>query len=211
MTRLIPWLLCVLLAVFIASITLAVHHGRQHAPGRHAEPDPEAERRSMAKLRGHVAARVADNASGGRPALTLPVTEQVWVPRPLKPAPTVAWTADRDITEQDAAALEARFLATAGRKPAIYLPPLKITACAVCGRQSHGTGGHDQWTALTLAAAMLRLPAAPAAEPGPADFRLPAWDPPPAGLPAYAEAALKHATVDAAVDSIFMRKVASDG
>jgi hypothetical protein len=53
---------------------------------------------------------------------------------------------------------------------------------------------------------MVSLLARPVVAEPAADFRLPAWDPPPVGLPAYAEAALKHATVDAAVDSIFMRK-----
>ena len=43
--------------------------------------------------------------------------------------------------------------------------------------------------------------------PGPGEFRSPAWDVPATGLPDYARAALGHATVDAAVDSIFMRKV----
>ena len=86
--------------------------------------------------------------------------------------------------------------------------PIKITDCAVCGRQSHGTANHDQWAALSAVALMLKQP--PAAEP-PDEFRLPAWDvTPPPGLPGYAEAALKHATVDEAVESIFMPKVASD-
>jgi len=227
------------LILFIASITLPIHRARRHAPGRHAETPPdEWDDASLAALRGparvHHGGQPAERPgqpgkNGGQRAglagrafgAVPPVAARPLGAPPPPPATVVLpaysstvarapvagrppWPAQPVIAQVAALQQPALAIVTARRD----LPALKITACAVCGRQGHGTGGHDQWAALMLAAGMLRLPVA---EPGPpGEFRLPAWDPPPAGLPAYARAALGAASVTGAIRQIFPEPVKSD-
>lgn len=85
--------------------------------------------------------------------------------------------------------------------------PGRIRVCEHPGcpaRQSHATEGHDRWLG------MVSLLARPVVAEPAADFRLPAWDPPPVGLPAYAEAALGAASVTGAIRQIFPEAVKSD-